>query len=201
MGKVQWALGVASALAAVALSCVSAAISFFVSGSGTPGIGTPGPWRTSSLAGALVLLGLAFLFHFHGRARAKGNAAGAAHGRPAFSVWSGWILWTATAAVAVFASLPYLSGSLGLAPGTKHAGSPRANAHLVLAIEGMDCPVCAAGLQNSLRQIPGVRRAEVSFQDKQAALDYDPGAVQPLRINQAVAEAGFKVTGALPGKN
>ena len=74
-------------------------------------------------------------------------------------------------------------------------------ARVVLTIEGMDCPVCAAGLQNNLRQIPGLRRAEVSFQDKRADLDYDPKAVDPARLAQLVAEAGFEVSGMLPANN
>ena len=71
----------------------------------------------------------------------------------------------------------------------------RPEARTVLNIDGMDCVMCAAGLQNTLRAIPGVRRADVSFQDKQAALEYDPAAVDPSRFNKVIADAGFTVSG------
>ena len=69
----------------------------------------------------------------------------------------------------------------------------RPEARSVLKIDGMDCVMCAAGLQNSLRAIPGVRRAEVSFQDRQAVLDYDPAVVDGSRFEKVIADSGFKV--------
>ncbi|MFB3921721.1 MAG: heavy-metal-associated domain-containing protein [Terriglobia bacterium] len=73
------------------------------------------------------------------------------------------------------------------------AGRSRPVARLILKIDGMDCLMCAAGLQNTLREIPGVKRAEVSFQDKQAVLDYDPAMVDPSHFTKIIADSGFKV--------
>src|SRR5690242_2764895 len=49
--------------------------------------------------------------------------------------------------------------------------SSRARAEV--AIEGMDCMMCAAGLQAKLRALPGVSSAEVSYQDKRATVEFD----------------------------
>jgi len=105
--------------------------------------------------------------------------------------------------VSVFTGMAGVADSRALDQGPYSEVHTRqqATARVVLRIEGMDCPVCAAGLQNNLRQIPGVRRAEVRFQDKQADLDCDPKAVEPARLAQVVAEAGFKVSGILPANN
>lgn len=58
--------------------------------------------------------------------------------------------------------------------------------------------MCAAGLQNNLRALPGIRRAEVSSQEKQAIIDYDSKAVAIANLEKVIADAGFKVTHAAP---
>ena len=68
----------------------------------------------------------------------------------------------------------------------------------VLKIEGMDCIMCAAGLQNHLRALPGVRSAEVSFQDKQAVIDYDPRAASVADFEKVIADSGFKLASPSP---
>ena len=84
--------------------------------------------------------------------------------------------------------------SMGL-PADSARMSPR-EARLVLKIDGMDCIMCAGQLQNSLRQIPGVLEAEVSFQDKEARVSFNPQAVGPPQLEQAIAKSGFKVAQA-----
>ena len=76
----------------------------------------------------------------------------------------------------------------------------RPEARVVLNIEGMDCVMCAAGLQNTLRAVPGVRRADVSFQDKQAVVEYDPAVVDAARFEKLVADSGFKVASPVPAR-
>ena len=60
-------------------------------------------------------------------------------------------------------------------------------------IDGLDCLLCAAGLQNRLRQLPGVTGAEVSFQDQVAAVDYDPLRTDVAHLYRAIQDSGFKV--------
>ena len=69
-------------------------------------------------------------------------------------------------------------------------------ARVVLKIDGMDCIMCAGQLQNTLRQVPGVHDAEVSFQDKEARISFDPSSVAPARLEEAIAKAGFKIAQA-----
>ena len=65
-------------------------------------------------------------------------------------------------------------------------------------IDGLDCLLCAAGLQSRLRQLPGVAKADVSFQDKLAAVDYDPHRTDVTRLRRAIQDSGFKVTAEDP---
>ena len=60
-------------------------------------------------------------------------------------------------------------------------------------IDGMDCLLCAAGLQSRLRPLPGVTRADVSFQDQFAAVDYDPLRTDVAHLHRAIQDSGFKV--------
>jgi copper chaperone CopZ len=157
-------------------------------------------WRPYLLTVTLGLLVLGFFLAYRS-ARGKACEPGSVCERPAFVRWNRRILWLATVLVAVFASFPYYSGWVVRA--VSRTTQPVANVsqlateRVVLKIEGMDCPACAGLLQNNLRQIPGVRRAEVSFQDGQASLDYDPRKVQPARFTLVVAEAGFRVGGVM----
>ena len=85
-------------------------------------------------------------------------------------------------------------------PNSVQARFKRPEAQVVLNIEGMDCVMCAAGLQNTLRAVPGVRRADVSFQDKQAVVEYDPAMVDEARVAKLIVDSGFKVDSPVPAR-
>jgi copper chaperone CopZ len=192
-----WAMGgVALGVAAAILSCVSPVMTLFA-GDADLAYSSARPYLQIA---AFALLGLAFLLIYR-VARAAVREGEKASGRLPSVVWSWRILWVATALVFASASFPYYSGRLvrtmGRVPYLGHPIKQRATARVVLSIEGMDCPICAAGLQSNLRQIPGVRRAEVSFQDKQADLEYDPDIVKLARFAEVVADAGFKLGGVV----
>lgn len=53
--------------------------------------------------------------------------------------------------------------------------------------------MCAAGLQGELRALPGVTKAEVSYQGKTATIEYDPGLITPVRLAETVEKSGFTV--------
>lgn len=63
-----------------------------------------------------------------------------------------------------------------------------------VAIEGMDCMMCAAGLQAKLRALPGVSSAEVSYQDSRATVEFDTAVIDRSRIIEAIQKDGLKVT-------
>jgi copper chaperone len=55
--------------------------------------------------------------------------------------------------------------------------------------------MCAAGLQNKLNKLPGVSKAEVSYQDKRALIEFDPTLTARTRLVEAIEGDGFKVAG------
>ena len=69
----------------------------------------------------------------------------------------------------------------------------RLHARAEISIEGMDCMMCAAGLQNKLRALQGVSKAEVSYQDKRAAVEFDPAVIGRARLVEVIKGDGFKV--------
>ena len=67
---------------------------------------------------------------------------------------------------------------------------------LDLPITGMTCSSCATRVEKRLNELEGVQ-ATVNFATEQAAVAYDPAAVDPGRLVAAVAEAGYQAR--LPG--
>jgi copper chaperone CopZ len=108
------------------------------------------------------------------------------------------MLWLVAVLVIVLAAFPYYSPWVVRAV-TKNRQATTiqqsSEAQVTLNVGGMVCPTCAALLEKKLSQIPGVRRAEVSFEKKQATLDYDPRLVDPSRFTKAITDVGYKVAG------
>lgn len=71
------------------------------------------------------------------------------------------------------------------------------HARVEIDIQGMDCLMCAAGLQNHLRALPGVLKAEVSYQDKRALVEFNPMVVDRAQLEKAIEKAGLKVAGVI----
>lgn len=186
---------------AASLCCILPVVAGVLGVSGSVAAAFFAPWRPYLLAATFMLLGLGFFLTYTYRRRAQPCEVGSVCGRPSFGRWNRALLWLATMLVLLFAAFPYYGGWVVRAVGDRHlkAASARGSlSRVVLKIDGMDCPVCAGGLQNNLRQIPGVRRAEVSFQDKLARIDYDRAELDLARFEQAVRDSGFKVAGILP---
>ena len=59
-------------------------------------------------------------------------------------------------------------------------------------VEGMTCGSCAKGVQRSLTKLEGVKSAEVSLADSSATVAYDPDAVTPDQMQQAVEGIGYR---------
>lgn len=62
---------------------------------------------------------------------------------------------------------------------------------LVLPITGMTCANCAGTVERTLRKTAGVADASVSYASERATVRYDPGAVDPNALVQAVERAGY----------
>jgi Cu+-exporting ATPase len=66
-------------------------------------------------------------------------------------------------------------------------------AHVELPIEGMTCASCANRVERTLNQLDGVH-ASVNFALECAAVDYDPAAVAPAQLLEAVEAVGYRAT-------
>ena len=64
-----------------------------------------------------------------------------------------------------------------------------------LKIQGMTCGGCVASVQRVLSALDGVGRAEVSLEQKQATVEYDPARVTQPDLKAAVEDAGYEVVG------
>jgi len=62
----------------------------------------------------------------------------------------------------------------------------------VFRVEGMDCAHESGPILSALSSLPGVGRAIPSYSDSTLTVEFDPHAVTPERIAQAISEVGFK---------
>ncbi len=70
--------------------------------------------------------------------------------------------------------------------------------HVDLPISGMSCAACAARVERSLSGVDGVVAATVNYATERAAVDFDPGLVEPRRLVASVEAAGYGAS--LPGE-
>ena len=68
------------------------------------------------------------------------------------------------------------------------------NERVLVAIEGMSCTSCANGIKAMLKRTPGVISAEVSFDRREANVEYDPSRTSPEKIVEAITNLGYKAT-------
>lgn len=60
-------------------------------------------------------------------------------------------------------------------------------------IEGMNCEACANTIKKLVEKEPGVRMAEVSFDERSARVLYDPKSVKEERLVDTIQKPGFRV--------
>lgn len=65
---------------------------------------------------------------------------------------------------------------------------------LVIPVTGMTCANCANTVSRSLKRVPGVASADVSYASERATVAYDPAQVQPDALLHAVENAGYGAT-------
>ena len=160
-------------------------------------------WRPYLLAVTFILLAAGFYLAY--RRPREACEVGSVCERTPIGRWNRPALWVVALLVVVLAAFPHYSGWVARAvtktnrPAEVLAQSSQA--HAVLKIDGMFCSSCAVLLGKNLAQIPGVRRAEVSFENKQATLDYDPLKVDISRFAKSITDAGYKVAGSATAGN
>lgn len=64
-------------------------------------------------------------------------------------------------------------------------------------LANLNCPSCAADLQKALRNMNGVKRAEVAFATGSLELEYDEGVVHAGDIERTVESFGVSVAARL----
>jgi copper chaperone CopZ/predicted peroxiredoxin len=79
-----------------------------------------------------------------------------------------------------------------LVAGARDAGPAANPASRVFIIKGMTCQGCTENVAAALKQIPGVRSAEVSLEKKQAVVDAELSRVPDEMILTAISQAGYQ---------
>lgn len=62
----------------------------------------------------------------------------------------------------------------------------------VIRVDGMNCMGCVNKVKTGLESIAGVKRADVSLEQKQVILQYDESEADPQQFRQAIRNAGFE---------
>lgn len=75
---------------------------------------------------------------------------------------------------------------------TNQTGLNREAKSIEIAIEGMSCMSCVANVKKTLTSIDGVIEANVSLQDKNATIKYDPEKVTSEQLKKAINKIGYK---------
>lgn len=65
---------------------------------------------------------------------------------------------------------------------------------VTLSVPGMDCPVCPITVKKALANVPGVSRAEVDFDKRQAIVSFDNAKTNADALMRATREAGYPST-------
>lgn len=64
----------------------------------------------------------------------------------------------------------------------------------ILAIQGMHCDGCAHTIEALLAHLPGVRKAEASFDERQARILHDENGPSEAELVAVIAKGGFEAT-------
>lgn len=142
---------------------------------------------------AVLLAGGFYVAYFRRNECAPGSAC--AVPRPGLQRFNRTMLWIATAATLALAVFPIYARYFVPQSATTSSASINGTA-LDLNIQGMTCEACAAGLQESLRRVPGVLAAEVNYKDKSARLIVKPDESTSAKESalSTITAAGYQAT-------
>ena len=65
---------------------------------------------------------------------------------------------------------------------------------VILAIPSMDCPVCPITIKKALANVPGVSKASVSYEKRQAVVTFDDAKTTLQALTDSTKNAGFPST-------
>ena len=64
---------------------------------------------------------------------------------------------------------------------------------VTLNIDGMTCGGCVKSVTRLLEGVEGVEKAEVSLENKNAVVEFDPAQTNPAALIEAVEDGGFDI--------
>jgi len=64
---------------------------------------------------------------------------------------------------------------------------------VTLNIKGMTCGGCVKSVTTVLQELPGVSAVNVSLEQNNATINYEPSKVKPAQFKSAIEDAGFDV--------
>jgi copper chaperone CopZ len=183
-----------SVLAAItaSLCCIGPLVAVALGAGGFVASAVFEKWRPVFLGVTFALLALAWYLTYR-KPRAACAEGSACASKPVTS-WNKVVLWFATGVVFLMAAFPSLSsailrGAQSNAPAVVTNGN---SAVLKVKIPSMDCAACAVSIQKKLRRQQGVVAAHVSYDTKEAVVQYDTAKLSPEKIFGAINETGFK---------
>ncbi len=98
--------------------------------------------------------------------------------------------------VAVLAATLFLScgkyNEKGQANDSKEVATAMNVAKVTLDVQGMTCSGCEYSVKSALKEIAGVTKAEASFANKSAEVEFDPEVATVAQLVEAVNKTGFK---------
>ncbi len=62
-----------------------------------------------------------------------------------------------------------------------------------ISIDGMACQGCADSLSGLFQKEPGINKVSVSFDTKEADIEFEPSQISTSRCTEIVKDAGFEV--------
>jgi Cu+-exporting ATPase len=65
-----------------------------------------------------------------------------------------------------------------------------------IPVTGMHCANCALAIERSVKKVPGVKSASVSYATEEASLSFDPDQVQVKKLVEKIQDAGYGVAKA-----
>ena len=67
----------------------------------------------------------------------------------------------------------------------------------VISIGGMHCATCAINIEEILKEIPGIKVANVSYASEKATVRYDPGKADTEAMKAAIEDLGYRYLGEI----
>jgi mercuric transport protein len=87
----------------------------------------------------------------------------------------------------------------GLAPSAQRqaaqaSAETQSEQTVTLDVQGMDCAGCVIGVRTVLKRLPGVSKAEVTYETRRAVVTYDPAKVTVAQMIAAIKTLKYTAT-------